>query len=334
MGRPGKWKKWTRRLGRLALTAAALVLLFRMLFLLYFREFYRDAERAFWIPGLSDSFVPQGIDSWEGGFLLSGYLSSDNSARLVWVGADGEERLIRLQREDGTRLRSHAGGVTMGEKFTYLAGGNGTCYVLSTEDILDPGCETATILGSFPTGNRASFCSRQGNLLLVGEYARGEKFKTVESHHLVTPSGEENQALVTAFRLDSTEPLGIRERPAAAYSIPDRVQGMCFSDDGRAILSVSGAFGASQLYLYDFQTVRNSARDVFHLLDAVVPLYYIDRDDCVAVLHTPPKAEEITFEDGKLYVLFESASLRFRYGKLVGGDYVYSMELPEFTPET
>ena len=331
---PGKWRTWARRLGRLLLTAVTLVLLFQMLFILYFRDFYGKAERAFWIPGLSDSFVPQGIDAWEGGFLLSGYLSSNNSARLVWVGADGGKRLIRILREDGSLLRSHAGGVTVGGEFTYLAGGNGTCYVLSTEDILGPDCHATTILGSFPTGNRASFCSRQGNLLLVGEYSRGQTFKTAENHHLVTPSGEENQALVTAFRLDGTEPLGVRERPAAAYSIPDRVQGMCFSDDGRAILSVSGAFGASQLYLYDFQTVRSSSRDVFRLLDTVVPLYYIDRDDCVAVLHTPPKAEEVTFEDGKLYVLFESASLRFRYGKLVGGDYVYSLELPEFTPET
>ena len=31
---PGKWKKWAQRLGRLALTAAGLVLLFQLLFLL------------------------------------------------------------------------------------------------------------------------------------------------------------------------------------------------------------------------------------------------------------------------------------------------------------
>ena len=38
----------------------------------------------------------------------------------------------------------------------------------------------------------------------------------------------------------------------------------------------------------------------------------------------PPHAEEITFADGKLYLLFESASRRFQYGKLVGGSYVYA----------
>ena len=37
-----------------------------------------------------------------------------------------------------------------------------------------------------------------------------------------------------------------------------------------------------------------------------------------AVISDP---EEITFRDGKLYILFESASRRFQYGKLVGGSY-------------
>ncbi len=319
---------WVRRVGKGLLVLGGLLVLFQAGFLLYFREFYTQAQQAFWIPGLSESFVPQGIDGWEDGFLLSGYLSNNGAARLIWVGPDGAERRIRVLREDGTLLRSHAGGITVSDDFTYLAGGNGACYVLSTAELMDPECHAAAVLGEFPTGNRASFCARQGNLLLVGEYARGEKFRTADNHHLITPAGEENPALVTAFRLDGTEPLGVRERPAAAYSIPDRVQGLSFSDDGRAILSASGALGASQLYLYDFQGARSARRDVFRLLDTVVPLYYLDSGSRMDVLHLPPMAEEVTFGSGRLYVLFESASHRFRYGKLVGGEYVYSLELP------
>ena len=35
-----------------------------------------------------------------------------------------------------------------------------------------------------------------------------------------------------------------------------------------------------------------------------------------------------------LYVLFESASYRYQYGKLVGTDSVYRMPLPDWEPET
>ena len=36
----------------------ALVVLFQVAFLLYFRDFYGSAEKAFWVPGLSGEFVP------------------------------------------------------------------------------------------------------------------------------------------------------------------------------------------------------------------------------------------------------------------------------------
>ena len=225
-------------------------------------------------------------------------------------------------------LRSHAGGVAVSEQYTYLAGGNGICYVLSTEELMDPDCRAVTILGEFSTGNRASFCSRQGGLLLIGEHARGEKFRTADAHHLTTPAGEENPALVTVFQLDDEETLGVSTSPVAAYSIPGRAQGMSFTSDGRAMLSASGAMGASQVYFYDLQAMRGGQQDVFRVLDTEVPLYYLDSSCCQEVLHLPPMAEEIAFENSKLYVLFESASCRFRYGRLVGGDYVYALDPP------
>ena len=44
----------------------ALVVLFQVAFLLYFRDFYGSAEKAFWVPGLSGEFVPQGMDRLQG----------------------------------------------------------------------------------------------------------------------------------------------------------------------------------------------------------------------------------------------------------------------------
>ena len=86
-------------------------------------------------------------------------------------------------------------------------------------------------------------------------------------------------------------------------------------------------------YLYDFGGVLADRQGIVWIDEAPVPLYYLDSDNCTGILHMPPHAEEITFRDGKLYILFESASRRFQYGKLVGGSYVYSLSLPEVIQE-
>lgn len=145
----------------------ALVVLFQVAFLLYFRDFYGSAEKAFWVPGLSGEFVPQGMDRLQGGFVLSGYLSGSGAARLYLVEADGSARLIRLRTKSGQTLISHAGGVAVSGSFVYLAGGNGQCYVFAMEDVLDPRQTAISVVGSFRTGNRASF------LLHVGAVSSG-----------------------------------------------------------------------------------------------------------------------------------------------------------------
>ena len=315
-------------LGRLLVLVLALLLLGRAVFLLYFRDFYVSAEKAFAVPGLEDALVPQGMEAWEGGFLLSGYQADSGEARLVWLDGDGGSRIMRVLRGDGVALRCHAGGVAIGGSFTYLAGGNGRCYVLSTREVMDAGEDSVTVLGSFTTGNRASFCCRNGDTLLVGEYAYGKRYRTAEDHHLTTPAGEENPAVVMGFRRDEAEPLGGRESPSVAWSIPERIQGMSFSADGRVLLSASSVFGASQLYLYDLAGAPAGQEGVFQAEDSAVPLYYLDSGHRTGTLHMPPKAEEIVFEGDRLYILFESASRRFQYGKLVGCDYVYSRTLP------
>ena len=103
---------------------------------------------------------------------------------------------------------------------------------------------------------------------------------------------------------------------------------MSFSADGRVLLSASSVFGASQLYLHDLAGARVGQEGVFQAEDSAVPLYYLDSGHRTGTLHMPPKAEEIVFEGDRLYILFESASRRFQYGKLVGCDYVYSRTLP------
>lgn len=315
-----------RRVRRTALALVGAVLLFQVGFLLYFRTFYSAAEKSFAVPGLSGAFVPQGMENCDGGFLLSGYLSASGAARLYWVADSGAARSLRVLDENGLPLISHAGGVAADESFVYLVGG-GFCYVFSAEEVRSPAQREVTALGSFRTYNRASFCSLWNGELLVGEYASGTRYRTDDTHHLTTPAGDENPALVLAFPLDAAEPLGVRSVPEEAWSIPAQVQGMSVSGDGRVVLSTSGVLGGSQLYLHDLTAVLSGRTGIFWAADAPVPLRYVDSTSYRQTLHLPPQAEETTFRDGQLYVLFESAARRFQYGKLVGGQYVYRFPL-------
>lgn len=310
-----------------------IVVVFRGVFALYYHEFFSASRQEFQIPGLSEYFVPQGMTSCgDGNYLISGYMSNTGFARIYYVNALGRSRAMRIMEADGTTLTSHAGGIACGGAYTYLAG-SGYCYIFQTKSLLDPATDTAEVQEAFQTGNRASFCNVQGNCLLLGEYAYGTKFQTDSAHHIVTPSGDHNTALVLAFPLDDREPFGVRETPIAAYSIPERVQGMCYTDDGRMVLSASSAVGASQLYLYDYGAAVSGRRGIYWENGEPISLYYLDSSNCTKIIHLPPYSEEVMFDVHKLYVLFESASKRFQFGRLVGADFVYSMELPDWKPD-
>ena len=109
-----------RILSRVLLAAATAALIFRGAFLLYFGDFYHEAQKAFPVPGLSCDFVPQGLESFGDGFLISGYLSRSGRARLYHMDALGGVSSLELYREDGTPLRCHAGGVAAAGDFVYL----------------------------------------------------------------------------------------------------------------------------------------------------------------------------------------------------------------------
>jgi len=316
-----------RHLGAVLTALCVPLLLIAVWFRVYFRAFYSSARPAFPIPGLSENFVPQGIEACGGGdFLLSGYIAGTGSARLYYVDAGGSFRAIRVCDEKGTTLTSHSGGICTNGPFTYLAGGDGVCYVLSSADLFDPASREANILGAIRTDNAASFCCLEDGRLFVGEYEYG-RFKTAASHHILTPAGDENTAVMLAYQLDGDQPFGVSPAPSAAYSMPARIQGMCFTGDGRVALSASSFQASSRMLFYDLDAVTRR-QGIFWTGGEAIPLYYLDRSSCTDKVPLPPYSEETVYSDGRLYVLFESASSRFRFGQLIGAQNVYRMDVP------
>lgn len=297
---------------------------------LFYHAFYECAQREFLIPTLEDGFVPQGLVYCEeyDSFLISGYICGDENARICVV-EDDEYRTVTLMDEKGSELTSHSGAIAYGGKYVYLAGCDGKCYVFSLSELMQEKMTSIQMLGSFDTYNQASFCCVEDNQLFVGEYYHKLKYNTDETHHRITPNGDENHAVVTVFELDDALPLGVNEVPNMALSVTDRIQGMCFMK-GNVVMSASSVFQGSQLYIYDWHQAISEQADVLIADIYDIPLYYLDADnlqDCVEIL---PKSEGVTVCDDRLYMIFESASERIKYGRMLGSEYAYSLPVEYF----
>lgn len=58
-----------------------------------------------------------------------------------------------------------------------------------------------------------------------------------------------------------------------------------------------------------------------------VPIYYLDKSNLVNTVTVPPMSEEIVYKDGKIYIMCESASNKYIFGKLTSGRKLLSWQV-------
>ena len=151
------------------------------------------------------------------------------------------------------------------------------------------------------------------------------KYRTDETHHFVTPKGDENCAITTVFELDEDESFGVCMEPEMVLSITGRAQGMCVIDDNTLVLSTSGGFMGAQLRVYDYKAALDGEEGKFKIGDKEIPVYYLDSGNLINTIEILPKGEGVTMCEDRLFVVFESASTRFKFGKFLECQYVYSV---------
>lgn len=289
-------------------------------------EFFFRAVRTAEIPGLDGKFVPQGLeyDGERDIFAISGYMSDSGAAAIHTLHPDGSSRSLDIVTEDGSSFINHAGGIAISGEYAYIAGCDGKCYVLSAKDIANAENKTVQVIGEFPAGNRADYCTVSSGYLFIGEYYHPVKFTTDESHHITTPVGDSNKALMLAFKLGDDEAMGVCAEPEAAFSTTGRIQGACFDGD-RVYFSASSTLQGSQLLSYDYKSAQ---KGTYTYSEKTLDLYYLDNSVLTFELKMPPLSEGITVRDGQLYVIFESAAKKYKYGRLFGAQYMYRLKLP------
>lgn len=341
-----KMKLWKK----IVISIASIVLVLSFSFggfVLYYRigakDYYSASEKAFEIPGLNKGFIPQGFDyndrEENGVFLVSGYMKDGSASPLYLVDYDTKEVLKRATflTDEESEYTGHFGGVAIYKDFVYVADGT-SLLVYSYQQIKDPeNFEPIPCLGKIELKYsntdyiKASFVTVYNNTLIVGEFYNGEKYKTLNSHHITTKAGDKNCALAVQFNLNTNYSLGLDKTPTKAYSLPNEVQGFYIYGSGsekRIYLSTSYGLKFSHILGYKYNGVQKIDEETNTvILGTPIPVYAVDSSALVFDYKIAPMSEEIVIVENELYVMSESASNKYIFGKFIGGKWCYKTNL-------
>ncbi len=277
-----------------------------------YSEYYSVETELCENPGLSDGFVCQGICISEetGVVLVSGYMTNGESSRVYVVDLDGGSYYISLLRY-GESYDGHMGGIGLTGDTVYLANGS-KIFKLSLADILAAENGDCFELGKGTrVNNKTSFAYADENYVYVGEYHCGCLFNT--DHPYTTPTGE-NHAIITRYAR------GNLDTPDKIYSIPDKVQGVCFTPDGKIIFSTSHGIESTVYLVYD----EAEAYDSGHTLDGTA-VYFLG--ECKREIKGPAMGQGLDYYEGDLITLTECASDKYVFGKFFFADDIVRLKI-------
>lgn len=305
-------------------------------FVYYFGEnynsFFDKATAETKIPGLSEGFVPQGMEyeSFNDVLLISGYMA-DGSASRLYVIEDNDVKYVTFSYEEETYV-GHAGGVTSNGTGLWIVGDGMVNYIQLADILNAENAQQLTFDSRFTAPNGADFVTIYDGKLLVGEFHREGNYERDESHEVTTPSGSTNKAVTFAYEINNGSEYGIASTiPTYAISTTSLVQGMVVTN-GNIILSTSYSLPSSHLYIYE-NTLSSAPTQQIHFdslddvadEDFMIDTYILDTPTSSQIL--PQMSEEITIKDGSLYILFENACSKYKMFTRLNLTDVYSLEL-------
>lgn len=288
-----------------------------------FSEFYSNSEIYGKVPGLWNGYVQQGYCNVMGDCvrLSCGFMNNGKPSRIYVLPDDGQRaEFVELFFSDGTPYKEHTGGIAVYGDTVFVTGTVGL-DIFSYADVTD-GDGKATQINTFPTINDPAYCFVSEADLYVGSFYRAGNYETLQEERIVTPAGDTNTAIMAVYPIDTATCFPASEAPSLLYSTTGLVQGAALTEDGKMILATSYGIAKSHLYIYD--TAKAIAMEGLYTVGGhSAPLKYLDSTSLIDDIEAPPMAEEIIYEDGTVYVMNESASMKYLFGKLTTGSYVY-----------
>lgn len=288
------------------------------LIIYYFGESKCDlkkAQKEFKIYGLSSGFIPQGMCYSKdlNCFLISGYMKNKNLPSKIFVIDAENKNLIKnisLVR-DGKKVISHFGGITSFGGDVWIST-EAEVLRIKTSDIKNAKTnEFISVFDDFRPKNGADFCFVHSGLLWIGEFYKLGKYNTDISHHIKLDEKNRFHAMCYGFKIMSLGKGGIEKPiPEKALAVPDLSQGICIYNDK---LFLSTSYGVAKSSILIYKNVLNLKEDSHTFFkNKKIPLHILSRDKLLKKLVLPSMSEEIECFGGRLFVLFESASKKYR----------------------
>ncbi len=264
-------------------------------------------------PGLNDGFVCQGIAVSEenGVILVCGYMKDKSNSRIYVTDLESNSYYVNLTR-DGEKYTGHAGGLAITGDTVYIANAK-KIYSFPLNNVLSSSNGDIVDIGSGTKVNtNASFVYTDDEYLYVGEFHDAGKY-VIENHEHETAEGT-HHAICTKYALTDLN------TPIAVYTLRNNVQGICFTPDGKVVLSTSYGLTDTVYYVYNLDTVTDSGST----FDGA-PVYYLDNFE--KEIHGPAMGEDLDFYDGKIITLTESASQKYIFGKFFGATKIIGLKI-------
>ena len=309
-----------RKFGKISAIVLAVILgLFLLIFggfnalkFAIYSEYYGMRTNLCKNPGLSDGFFCQGVCAYEQEekIIVSGYMANKSPSRLYVTDLDNNSYYVIMENE-GKSYYGHAGGVAVNGDYLYMSGDD-KIYVISVGEVLKAqNGDTVQIQSSIPVNNNGSFIYADEQYLYVGEFHDGGKYVT--EHPYDAPEGK-NYAIVSRYAFDDLT------APNRVYSIRNKVQGICFTPDGKVVMSTSYGLSSSVYYVYN----QSDAVDLGVTLDGA-PVYGFN--ECVKQFSGPAMAEGLDYYNGKIITLTESASNKYIFGKFFFANKIVALDV-------
>ena len=243
--------------------------------------------------------------------LVCGYMKDKSNSRIYVTDLDSNSYYVELTR-GGEKYTGHAGGLAITGDTVYIANAKkiysfplSTVLSASNGDIVDIGSGTKV-------NTNASFVYTDEEYLYVGEFHDGGKY-VIENHEHETAEGT-HYAICTKYALSDLE------TPIAVYTLRNNVQGICFTPNGKVVLSTSYGLTDTIYYVYDL----GSAADSGLTFDGA-PVYYLD--DLEKEIHGPAMGEDLDYFNGRIITLTESASQKYIFGKFFGATKIVGLQI-------
>ena len=264
-------------------------------------------------PGLNDGFVCQGIavSEEDNVILVCGYMKDKTNSRIYVTDFDSNSYYVELTR-DGEKYTGHAGGLAITGDTVYIANAK-KIYSFSLSSVLSASNGDIVDIGSGTKVNtNASFVYTDEEYLYVGEFHDGGKY-VIKNHEHKTADGT-HYAICTKYALSDLE------TPIAVYTLRNNVQGICFTPNGKVVLSTSYGLTDTIYYVYDLDSAADSG-----LTFDGAPVYYLD--DLEKEIHGPAMGEDLDYFNGRIITLTESASQKYIFGKLFGATKIVGLKI-------